>query len=189
MWLNKHICSWFSSSKLPFFSISAQLHSLASVDFFYCSLNVCFRLTKCRLTRFRRPHLPMISSVVCLCVFMWKDGHAWLYGGWTAARMGIGKEFTNPKFLTVYQDFGILLNWYRVQSSPPSLFGSSSPYTWRINDWLSCFFMTGMQKILKILRVNILSQGRTWLLTYFTNGLHCDFKKLCNWIIFSVFIF
>ena len=32
--MNKHICSWFSSSKLPFFSISAQLHSLASVDFF-----------------------------------------------------------------------------------------------------------------------------------------------------------
>ena len=59
----------------------------------------------------------------------------------------------------------------------------------RINGWLSCFFMTGMQKILKILRVNILSQGRTWLLTYFTNGLRCDFKKLCNWIIFSVFIF
>ena len=79
-----------------------------------CSLNVWFRLTKCRLTRFRRPHLPMISSVVCLCVFMWKDGHAWLYGGWTAARMGIGKEFTNPKFVTVYQDFGILLNWYKL---------------------------------------------------------------------------
>lgn len=161
-----------------------------------CSLNVWFRLTKCRLTRFRRPDLPMISSVVCLCVFMWKDGHAWLYGGWTAARMGIGKEFTNPKFVTVYQDFGILLNWYKLPLCScmsnrhlPLFFGSSSPCTWRINDWLSCFFMTGMQKILKILRVNILSQGRTWLLIYFTNGLHCDFKKLCNWIIFSVFIF
>lgn len=45
---------------------------------------------------------------------MWKDGHAWLYGGWTAVRMGIGKEFTNPKFVTVYQDFGILLNWYKL---------------------------------------------------------------------------
>lgn len=101
---------------------------------------------------------------------------------------GDRKRIYKPK-VPNYQDFGILLNWYRVQSSPPSLFGSSSPYTWRINDWLSCFFMTGMQKILKILRFNILSQGRTWLLTYFTNGLHCDFKKLCNWIIFSVFIF
>lgn len=189
MWLNKHICSWFSSSKLPFFSISAQLHSLASVDFFLLFSLCMFSAHKMQadsVSKTTSSHDFVSCVSLCFHVERWPRG---LYGGWTAARMGIGKEFTNPKFLTVYQDFGILLNWYRVQSSPPSLFGSSSPYTWRINDWLSCFIMTGMQKILKILRVNILSQGRTWLLTYFTNGLHCDFKKLCNWIIFSVFIF
>ena len=105
--------------------------------FFYSgSLNVWFRLTKCRLTRFRRPHIPMISFV-CLCVFMWKDGYVWSYG-WTATRMGIGNEFANPKFpncLSRFWYFAELVNCLFVldlQSNRPhpSLFGSSSACTY-----------------------------------------------------------
>lgn len=164
MGLNKHICTWFSSLKLSLFPVSALIsypdlprpreivkqseiwvrdYISTTSQFVECrlffysgSLNVWFRLTKCRLTRFRRPHIPMISFV-CLCVFMWKDGYVWSYG-WTATRMGIGNEFANPEFpncLSRFWYFAELVNCLFVldlQSNRPhpSLFGSSSACTY-----------------------------------------------------------
>lgn len=126
------------------------------------------------------------------------------------SRMGIGKEFANPKFPKCLSrslyfaelewiQFGKLplCSWHSVQSSPPSLFCSSSACTVTSKNSrliiIPSFFLCDdwHAEIWKILRLNVLSQGRnvTSHIFFNTNGLHCNFKSFCNWIIFSVFIF
>ena len=138
----------------------------------------------------RRPHLPMISSVVCLCVFMWKDGNARSYGC-IAARMGIGNEFANPKFPNCLSRF-----WYFAE-----LVNCLFALDLQSNRHLPLFLVRHLHALIKNSRLNIILfflvlwlatfflKEETWLLTHFINGLHCNFNNLCNWIIFSVFIF